>query len=436
MMQLPLFDVDIESERSYKEVRKMSGTVEQQDAESSEIKQSPEAMPKKASAKKSGPKKSAAKKSAEKSDANGRSKAVNHKGTKKAASASDDWRGKKRLFPQNSLEEALRVPEAIKVKYGGNPSSPEEVAKACGMSAKTNDFYYLSASSQSYGLTVGTRNSEEISLTDFGRDIVYPENAEDQKKKKIEAFFKVPLFKQIFDHYKGGTLPEMEFLSSRLLKFDVPEKDHASCAELFGKNYDYLKLSPDLEQLQNDTSIDGMAVTVVGQKVGTYQNHAFIILPFSEKGENPRSKGFFNEVLNSLLTPACNSLNFRVSTANISGSDLIHHTIMKNLIEADLVIADLTDHNPNVAFELGVRIALDKPVAIIRAKGMGPFFDVDNLMRVFEYDPNLWKTTIESDIPKLTDHIKSAWENVNNLPSYMKILTASPAAIAQAQTRG
>jgi hypothetical protein len=106
---------------------------------------------------------------------------------------------------------------------------------------------------------------------------------------------------------------------------------------------------------------------------------------------------------------------------------------MKNLIEADLVIADLTDHNPNVAFELGVRIALDKPVAIIRAKGMGPFFDVDNLMRVFEYDPCLWKTTIDADIPNLTDHIKAAWENVDKLPSYIKILTASPQAVAQAQ---
>ncbi|MBS1824727.1 MAG: hypothetical protein JST93_05365 [Acidobacteria bacterium] len=36
--------------------------------------------------------------------------------------------------------------------------------------------------------------------------------------------------------------------------------------------------------------------------------------------------------------------------------------IINDLIEADLVIADLTEHNPNVLFELGVRMVQDKPV--------------------------------------------------------------------------
>lgn len=339
----------------------------------------------------------------------------------------------RRLFPHNSLEEALKVPTAIKEKNGGEPFSPEEIAKYCSIGPKTPAFFYLTSSAQTYGLTQGTRNTDEIKLTDLGREIVYPESAEDQNKKKINAFFNVPLFKQVYDHYKGGALPEMDYLSSRLIKLDVPEDQHQSFAELFKQNYDYLKLSSGMEELQKDTSITGVSVTVVGQKTGTYQHHAFVIMPFSEKGQNPRCNGFFNEMLTKLLTPACNALNFRVSTANVSGSDLIHHTIMKNLIEAELVIADLTDHNPNVAFELGVRIALDKPVCILRAKGMGPFFDVDNLMRVFEYEPCLWSSTVEKDIPKLIDHIKSSWENRGKLPSYMKILTATPQALAQAQ---
>jgi hypothetical protein len=432
--QLPLFDIGSIPNRAKKRASKMvdkTPTVGQQ----TDLTNDDDV----ATAAKTTKKKTATKPSAgpSKPATNGSPKKVAGKKEKKKdskkESAGDEWRGKKRLFPQNSLEDALKVPQAIKEKNGGNAWAPDEVARACGMSAKTNDFYYLTASAQSYGLSSGTRNSNEISITDFGREIVYPESADEQRKKKVEAFFNVPLFKQVFEHYKGGPLPEMQFLSSRLKKLDVAEKDYESFTELFRKNYDYLKLSPGLEELQRDNTVEGMSVTVVGQKKGTYQHHAFIILPFSEKGTNPRPKGFFSEVLNSLLTPCCNSLNFRISTANISGSDLIHHTIMKNLIEADLVIADLTDHNPNVAFELGVRIALDKPVAIIRAKGMAPFFDVDNLMRVFEYDSCLWKSTIDIDIAKLTDHIKAAWENVDNLPSYMKILTASPNALAQAQ---
>src|SRR5437879_12127423 len=113
-----------------------------------------------------------------------------------------------------------------------------------------------------------------------------------------------------------------------------------------------------------------------------------------------------------------------VKTANRQGSDMIQSTIVNDLIEADLVIADLTEHNPNVMFELGVRIAQEKPVVLMKAEGTGPLFDIDNMLRVFEYNPNLWQTTIEKDMPELRDFIKRAWENRNPEKTYMKILRA------------
>jgi nucleoside 2-deoxyribosyltransferase len=78
-----------------------------------------------------------------------------------------------------------------------------------------------------------------------------------------------------------------------------------------------------------------------------------------------------------------------VLTANREGSDVIHATIVNQLLDADLVVADLTENNPNVLFELGLRIAEDKPIALIRSKGTAAIFDVDNMLRVYEYDPNL-----------------------------------------------
>jgi hypothetical protein len=136
---------------------------------------------------------------------------------------------------------------------------------------------------------------------------------------------------------------------------------------------------------------------------------------------------FFQEVLRSLITPAAKESKFSVKTANRQGSDVIQSTIINDLLEADLVIADLTEHNPNVMFELGVRMAEAKPVVLIKAKGTGPLFDVDNMLRVFEYDPNLWHTTIEKDLPNLTDFIKGAWENRASDKSYMKILRGEKA---------
>ncbi len=36
-------------------------------------------------------------------------------------------------------------------------------------------------------------------------------------------------------------------------------------------------------------------------------------------------------------------------------------------------------------------MAQEKPVVLIRALGTPALFDVDNLLRVFEYNPNLWR---------------------------------------------
>jgi hypothetical protein len=105
-----------------------------------------------------------------------------------------------------------------------------------------------------------------------------------------------------------------------------------------------------------------------------------------------------------------------------SGSDVIQRTIVKDLLEADMVVADLTEHNPNVMFELGMRMAIDRPVALIRAKGTGSIFDVDNLLRVYDYNPCLWPSTISKDLPEIIAHISGAWEHRESENTYMKLL--------------
>jgi nucleoside 2-deoxyribosyltransferase len=147
----------------------------------------------------------------------------------------------------------------------------------------------------------------------------------------------------------------------------------------------------------------------------------FVAMPFRER-ETVRSKGFFDEVLRALIAPAGRDAGFEVITANRDGSDVIQATIVNQLLDADLVIADLTENNPNILFELGLRIAEDKPVALIRSKGTVPIFDVDNMLRLFEYDPNLWSSTVEHDRPRLAEHLKAAWDQRESNMTFMKIL--------------
>jgi len=294
----------------------------------------------------------------------------------------------------------------------------------------TSKFFYVTSAARDYGLTVGTRDTATIALADLGRAIVYADNAEIQRTKKVEAFFKVEKFKQVYDHYNGSNLPEEQYVSNTLEgKFQIPPEQHSEFVEVFKANCKYLEIESGLKGVpipSANGSVKGIDVRVLGQPQGKFDKTAFVIMPFSEKGKQVRSPGFFDEVLKSLITPAGNAAGFGVITARREDSDIIHHTIINQLLNAELVIADLTDHNPNVLFELGIRLAKDKPVVLIKSKDTGPIFDVDNMMRVYPYDHNLWSTTVEADVKGLTDRISGTWENQSSATSYMKILTTAP----------
>lgn len=334
-----------------------------------------------------------------------------------------------RPYPPITLDRAIIVAQQLKVKNGGNPWATEDVAVAVGFGAKTNEFYYLTAASRDFGLTEGTRNTAQISLTDLGRKLVYARTPEEELAAKKEAFFRIEIFKKVLDYYKGSDLPEMKYLGNTLEReFHLAPEYHEEFSQVFRENCEFLGITSGSQESVSDQSAAALnevpiakPTVTMGEPKATTNLKAFVIMPFTEKDEQ-RPKGFFTEVLRSLITPAGVDAEFRVETANRQGSDLIQSTIINDLLDADLVIADLTDHNPNVLFELGIRMAQDKPVALIKASGTGRIFDVDNMLRVFEYNSNLWRTTIEKDLPELASHIKASWENRDQERSYMKIL--------------
>lgn len=337
-----------------------------------------------------------------------------------------------RTFPRYSLNEALEVALAIKKHNGGNAWKTEEVSKAVGLTSKSQKFYYLTAAARDYGITIGTRETEFIELTDLGRNIVYAPNPEEEIELKKSAFLNVNDFKNVLDYYKGSDLPEMTYLSNTLeSQFNIPPEHHDDFSKLFKENCDDLDL--DSEENSGDVTslVDSPKTVLVGEPKGSQEGKpkAFVIMPFTERSSD-RPKGFFSEALRNLITPAAVNAGFRVETANRKGSDIIQSTIINELLEADLVIADLTDHNPNVLFELGLRMAEDKPVALIKTEGTSRIFDVDNMIRVLEYNSNLWKSSVEKDLPKLEEHIKASWEGRASKQSYMKILRRQMALAA------
>ena len=59
--------------------------------------------------------------------------------------------------------------------------------------------------------------------------------------------------------------------------------------------------------------------------------------------------------------------------------------IIEQLLEAPLVVADLSDRNANVYYELAIRHAVKKPVVHLITKGQEAPFDV-NQMRYIPFD--------------------------------------------------
>lgn len=338
-----------------------------------------------------------------------------------------------RPYPRVTLEEAIEIPMVIREKHGGNPWEPSDVAAAVNRSHKTNPFFYQSAASRDFGLTNGTRDAAQIELTPLGRRLAYAETSEQEQETRMEAFLNVEIFKDVLEFYDGNNLPEMKFLKNTLEnKFKLDPSIHEEFAELFRKNCDYLEISEGFKPSENGnvattTPSSGSSSVVSNDFITVAEPDSdtgllcFVAMPFSEKSDQ-YPQGFFNEVLKQLIAPAARDAGFRVVTARKTGSDVIHATIINGLLDADLVVVDLTEHNPNVLFELGVRMAEDKPVALIRAKGTGKIFDVDNMLRLEEYSPNLWLSTVENDLPRLTAHIKGAWDNRDDTMSFMKIL--------------
>jgi hypothetical protein len=335
-----------------------------------------------------------------------------------------------RPYPRATLEDALKVAYALKDKNGGNPWSPDDLAAALGMAKSNNRFFYMSAAAREFGLTTGSRDSEQIALTDLGRELAYAPSPQTEEAAKRRAFLSVDVFKRVLEYYKGSNLPEMKYLSNTLQnQFGLDPRTHEEFSDLFKQNCDFLKIgsgfsAPAGTNTGSASSPSNLppkeVITLAEPEQGTGLT-CFVVMAFRER-ELGRPKGFFDEVLQSLIAPAGRKAGFTVNTANRQGTEVIHSTIINDLLNADLVVADLTEHNPNVLFELGLRMAADKPVAIIRAKGTGPIFDVDNMLRVFDYDPNLWPSTVERDLPKLIGHIQATWNNRESERTYMKIL--------------
>jgi nucleoside 2-deoxyribosyltransferase len=112
----------------------------------------------------------------------------------------------------------------------------------------------------------------------------------------------------------------------------------------------------------------------------------FFVSPIGAEGTPQRLRS--DTVLEFIIVPVCEELGFKVTRVDkLFSVDRIDNTIYEHLTKADLVIADMTEHNPNAFYEMGFRHALGKPLIPIMEEETKIPFDVANL-RTISYVTN------------------------------------------------
>lgn len=120
------------------------------------------------------------------------------------------------------------------------------------------------------------------------------------------------------------------------------------------------------------------------ERSGIFMKKCFVVSPIGDAGTDIRKNA--DQLYQHIIRPVCEKCGFivqRVDEFNTSGS--ITQEILDALNDYELVIADLTEHNPNVFFEIGYRTKSQKPIIHLKRKDETIPFDI-SAIRTFEYD--------------------------------------------------
>lgn len=144
--------------------------------------------------------------------------------------------------PLFSLEDALRIPKAIKSELAGQANVPILVAKACEMSPTSSQWRILSSAAVAYGLITGAYNAKEIGLTPLGSRIVSPLKEGDDLLALKEAALVPTLFKELAEKYDQSKLPREDIALNVVGSMGIPSDRTASAWTIFKANAKFVGL--------------------------------------------------------------------------------------------------------------------------------------------------------------------------------------------------
>lgn len=113
-----------------------------------------------------------------------------------------------------------------------------------------------------------------------------------------------------------------------------------------------------------------------------YESLCFVISPIGK--EKSRIRTHSDNALNHIIKPALQEIGFNAIRADeIAEPGIITQQILEYLIHSAICVADLTNLNPNVMYELGIRHITGKPIIQIADKKEKLPFDLAGMRTIF-----------------------------------------------------
>lgn len=302
--------------------------------------------------------------------------------------------------PGCTLEDALRVPQAIAENYAAKPTSPLNAAAALDMQPNSGRFRLLCGAAMAYGLTAGGPQAPEIAITPLGMRAVRPTQEGDDVAALREALIRPRVIGEFLQRYNNASLPRSDIASNVLLEMGVPKErtqevldfvlqgaaELGLLREIKGKQYVDLAgvSSPDKtdeDPLVDDESAGARAVASAraeedeGQKIALNREASLHRQP-QPQAQNRRV--FITHGKNkSLIEPIKKLLGFGelepvVSVEKTSISQPVPDKVMSDMrscssaiihVDAEQTLIDREAQeqvvlNPNVLIEIGAAMAL------------------------------------------------------------------------------
>ena len=144
-----------------------------------------------------------------------------------------------------------------------------------------------------------------------------------------------------------------------------------------------------------------------------------IVMPIAQHEDYPA--GHWSDVLN-ILVEATEETEFEASLVSEAlDVGIIHERIVNNLYSNDIVICDVSSKNPNVMFELGLRLAFDKPTIIIKDEKTTYLFDT-GVIEHLTYPSSLRFSEIVKFKNELIRRINATYKKSIEDPKYSPFL--------------